>query len=703
MNTPNHLIQYAAIAALCGSLAMGCGKEKPAPTPGTSQVDPGKSEPVKAGLDRGAEEKEGTPAGGEARKERAQPELADKETGGAAADAIKTVKVVPEPKKPTPAGAKVNKAEWLADFSRLTPGPAVALGEGALSHEVLKFLPNSTLAIGVFTNPREMLGKFGYADVLAYYGDRAKDAIVQTTAMTGHNLLDLDSYAKMGIDITKPAGVATLDVTHDSTIALFMTLTSAEAFNTALDGMVKRLDKDMTLNREAVGDATMISPPGNDKYTRFLVRGNTAFIVIGPSAKTAASVIATQGAATSLGQANEFVAAIKPLSTTKDGFGWLNVKYFGAAENGMWRERSKVPSYRRGEYVALDALLNPITGMGVGFEVGEQSVEMVGFLPADKGSLYLTLLKNGATAAAFRGTEKVPAFAMAGNVDFGAYMALAEMMMEADGESMAEVRTQMKAMMGLDLDKDILGAFSGQISAIGDADLSNVNDEDAIRKSINGALAYGLTAPDKFKSVMATLLGLMKSQMGDMFPGQIDTATGRLTMPLPTGHTLVAGIFGDQALASSSEVMANRIAKPDSTTFVDNITHPGLKAFVSQKDNASVGILSQAIAAGYFMVESSFDDEEPDPNQQKMVDTLATMGHTGFSMKVEANGLSGRLAQFPTKKIKDVVLSLTKMANTLADASSPYDDRPSRGKESIVVHAKEKAPVPKAPEPVKAP
>ncbi|PIE17241.1 MAG: hypothetical protein CSA66_06315 [Proteobacteria bacterium] len=621
----------SSIAAL-GLVASGplaaCGGEKEQATPPAAKTEQATSGETKA-PNAAAGVKAAPGAGGKGEVTRPRRTI---DTGDAAApspatgagDAGAEVGAAALAKQRAPATASLQLG--------LTPGPAVEFG-GVAGAEAFAYLPASTVFAAAAASPKRALDAIGFDALKAEYSEPFTGLSRQVKADTGLDLLSPDAYAQLGIDVHAPVGVALLS--HDQeAFAVFATV----ADKAKLDETLKTLGAagKVTFTRTKVGDAEIVSAEGFDR-AHIVIRGRTVMAVVVDRHRGAgalAKAIAAQAPETSLSRAVEYTSAVAGLDFYDEAIVWANFGLVVKMQT-LRHGRSGRSARQAAENELFQRLVGPLGAVALGARLRDKAVEVAAFMPLPKDAWLSRLAKNiEGTPVVVAAADAEPLFLTTFRLDIPAYMEVVELAMKAEGGSLDEIKAGLKEMANVDVDKDLLGALSGEAGVVvtGDVDklFADRSGGGPDLSKVDGAFVLGLSNAAAMKAFLSKVAAM--EGVSDLV--QIDAASGIIKIPLPTGKIIEVRVAGDYLVASTMAGFADRVAARDgSKSFVASVTHPALKAALSRKDQAGLLVLPQLVVGAAFIqgtgsgLAPSYIDEEAkkDPKLAKKIEALKAL------------------------------------------------------------------------------
>lgn len=677
----NTRTMWMALAA-CGLVAGGCGKggDAPAPQPAAESVDGAAS--AAAGDDKG-DEKGDEPARG---PEEVQPRRGI-EAPAAAGDEAAT-------DDEAAAGDEAQAGPWL-------PGSALTVGADRFEGvEAFGFLPPRVAGLFVVRAPAAALRAMGYDALKEGLAPMAEMMSGMSVEATGHDLTDLATWSGLGIDLDGPMGVVSFG-SEPQSFALFAAFDDRAKLDAAITAAVARGAPDAELTKEVVGDAELLKVAGYDRSV-IVVRGETV-LVVGVAGREGAEAlgrsVATQAPASSFAMAKELHEAVGGLAFEPTALIWANAGLMGRV--ALDAEGDSEPELALGR-----ALVAPMKGLAIGLRIAERAAEASIFAPLPKDALLMRLIKNmSGLPVTFRATSETPLFAWAARWDPAVLVEALELTLAAGGESLDDVRGLAREAGGVDLDKDLFGAFSGEVEVVATGDLGRLIEEGP--QTMKGALVIGLSSPDALERLFAAVA------KNEALPGEVAFKEGEgFKLPLPGGGTLQVEVVGSRLVATNDPGFVARLSAAEGDGFVGALEHAELAAHLGRTDQASWTLLSQAITAAFFLLRSersgpwepaevtregegsperaaivekmaalraeldALQRQSREREQKMQQELLAKVGHFAQTTRVAAEGLHVQMGQYTT-------VPLAELALALAGASSvggPDPDRAEMGR-----------------------
>lgn len=529
----------------------------------------------------------------------------------------------------------------------LEPGtdPKAEAKPGALAAPAL---PGPFATAGLYAVPKgapfvlvgsakKVLDAIGYAGLLDKYGMMLGGVGEKLVEMTGKDFFKLASWGEIGIDLESPMGVFMPELATQAIITFVPLSDSAKLIAFATD-TAKKVEAPLT--SEKIGDATLFTVGDRDRNA-YLVNGSMLYAVTlmrGNGAAAIAKEILTRKQEDSIVSLPELKASLEGVGADEMGV-FVQLKSIlettmiaraespmklsldqmqasldaakksgdataiAAAEAALASEKEyvdKIEKRRAAELELAKAIVGELSVLAAGLDIGDISAEATVRLPLRDGGMLKGLLKNaGDMQPILKATKVEPLFALSGQVDPTAYLALIEKAMAADGDSLAEVRAMLSGKLGIDLDKDIIGALSGEIGFALTGDAATIMKAKEPQKELGGALVIGLKSDAGLKAIVAKVA----AQEGASEFLKWDEATSTLNVTLPQQKPVQVVFANNRLIASTDLETAARFA--GSETFVAGITNAKLKALLERKDLAALMTLSQSFMGGWMILGAS--------------------------------------------------------------------------------------------------
>lgn len=526
----------------------------------------------------------------------------------------------PEPVAEVKAGAEVPKL----------PGP--------FATNALRVIPKSAPFVFAFA-PKKILDGLGYASLLETYALLIAEPAGQMKELAGKDLWKLESWAEIGVDLDAPGGVFMIDLDTPAVVTFFR-LSAADKLEAFVKGLFDKMGRPVTF--EKVGEVT-VADLGRDRNA-LLLRGDTVFIVsklFGNGATAIAKELGARTEADSLMASTDLNAALDGLGAD-EAAAWVQLKAIADKTMAAKREEMAQPSYdalleeakktgdaeqlKRVEAVIAEAkadfernakrhaaevelqkaILGELSTVAVGLDLRPDGVEAKARVALAEGGKLRGILKNGSGVLPFLATTKSqPLMAFGGQLDIPTYLGIFEQMLAAEGdEGLAEARKGLKEQLGLDLDKDLLGAFSGEFGFSLTGTLAEMVAAKDPRQSLGGTLVLGL----KDAATVDTLAGILAKVAA--LPGaeealKWDAEKKTLTATGMTGSPITVGFVEGRLVASTDPAAGDNLKAGQG--WGESVSNAGLKALVGRTDLAGFFAVRQAFIGAWLFLAGGGD------------------------------------------------------------------------------------------------
>jgi|GEM_PF-3959542 len=486
----------------------------------------------------------------------------------------------------------------------------------------------------VVGSAKKMLDAIGYAGLLDKYGMMLGSVGEKLVELTGKDFFKLASWGEVGIDLESPMGIYMPELSTQAIIT-FVPLSDAAKLIAFVTETAKKVEAPLV--SEKVGDATLFTMGDRDKnaylvkgsllYAVTVMRGNGAAAIAKeiidrkeadsiaslPELKTSLEGVAADelGAFVQLKSILEKTMLARAESPMKLAMGEFEKQLEDAKKSGdaatVARVEAAIASEkeyfertekrRAAELEMAKAIVAEVSVLTIGLDISEVAAEATLHMPLADGGMLKGLLKNASDMQPIlKATKTEPLVALSFQVDPAAYLGLIEKAMATDGESLAEVRTMLTEKLGVDLDKDIIGALSGELGFALTGDAATLMKSKEPAAELGGALVIGLKSDAGLKAIVAKVA----AQEGASTFLKWDEATSTLNVTIPEQKPVQVVFTGNRMIASTDLDTAARLA--GSETFVAGVTNPKLKALLERKDLAALMTLSQSFVGGWMLL-----------------------------------------------------------------------------------------------------
>ena len=567
-----------------------------------------------------------------------QPEAKQEAPAGKAGEKPATIE------KGTPEGQPgegVVKSAPKDPLAEMFPDSVSAL----LDVPAIKFLPADTYVVGVVANPLDILMRAGWVKLTKKYGDIYEKGVAEVTQEIGYNLLSPEGLKEIGIATDKPMGFAWFSG-KDESLALFGTLTNADKFKTAVYSIAGRAHE--KLEPRMLGDALVLAPR-NDTEGCLILRGDTVIFSFSDRGDEKglelATRISTMNEKDSLANDESFKKFATDLKFGKDAAAYVNFTAIMKEVTGMmtdrksasenyaakevarlkaekadpatikeWEQRAKeeedwqkkYEKRRIAEQEMFAMLLDPMSTMALGAELGDTALKMKAYTALKPDSLYRRLSRNGEgsspLAKALNGRPMYFAHAW---LDVPAYMEVIEKVVATEGVTLEEAYTIAKAAAGIDVKADVIPLLSGEFGFAVTANLDAPMEEpEMFFKEVGGAVMLGVTDMEKTQ----TLLGRL-SDLAFVAPlVKSNKELGGYTITIPEWREVYVVVEGGYLVASTDASLFARLKEGKDGDFIAN-ANPALRTILLTEDNAAYWSMDMALFGMFFMGMSMKDWE----------------------------------------------------------------------------------------------
>lgn len=595
-------IMLPALCALAlASSTMACGKKDTPTAAGSDAASAPASDPAK-GPEEAAPRREPEPDKGEPQAERPSPDQPPAQPAGAVAP---------------PPGASPLSAPALAAVPK--GAPFVVVG-----------------------SPKKLLDALGYEGLIEAYGAMLGEVGAQMSEVTGKDLFKLASWAEIGVDLQAPAGVFMPDLRTEAVVT-FLGLSDGDKLVAFVSEAAKKAEA--PLSTEKVGDATLITLGERDRQA-WLVHGTTFYsvsVMRGNGAAALAKEILSRKADDAITTLPEFAQAVADLHADELGafvqlrmildqfvMGELDAPKMSTdhlerqleearknddkaevarleaaiADEKAWAERWE--KRRQAEAELVKSIVGELSTLAVGVDISDTAAEAQIKLALAEGGALRGLLKNASEAQPIlKASASEPLFLLSGQVDPKAYWSLIEKAMAAEGEDVAELRGALRERLGVDLDKDVIGALTGELAFALTGDMATLLKAEDPRAELGGTLLVGLSDSAGLKALLSKLAA---QEGADRF-AKWDEATSTLNITVPGQRAIAVTFQGDRLVASTETDIAARLGGGES--FVAKVENAALKALYERKDLAALFSMPQEFMGAWFIAMRSFDGYSP--------------------------------------------------------------------------------------------
>ncbi len=555
---------------------------------------------------------------------------------------------------PTPAPKPDDSAPEEGN-PRRDPEPAAApAASNTLAAAALGRAPKDAPFV-VTVHIKEVLSALGYSELLAKHGLMLAELSGPMVEVAGHNFFELESWAKIGIDLAAPAGFFGIDYQTNGGV-LFLGVSDRKVLESFILETAKKAGTEMTV--EKVGEHSLLSIAGENRGAVLLTEKAVYSINLfrGTGATEIAKAIATREVADSLLGSEEWKTLAsgvaspdggvyvrltellsRPLSDRDDTSRLVSeletrlaeAQKAGEAEivESLTRElgfMKESEAYTAKRSAAEQELFNKLTsGMSqvvAGLDFSPDGVDVDIRAPLAAGAVLTNLLKaSDGIVPIMKVAGSTPLFSIGGKVDVAAAVELLALMLATEGGDMAELRTELKSQFGVDLDTDILANLGGDIGFALTGDLAEILRSGDPATVMGGTFILGLKNPDALKAAFAKLAAV--PGMNEL--GTWDPATSSFSGKLPEGRSFVLSISGSWLVASTDPEAKGRME--GQASFLDTLGNPVLKSRLSKPGLGAYMQFQQGFVGGWLFMaaggRSSYSEPEApnEPEEKKKI------------------------------------------------------------------------------------
>jgi hypothetical protein len=447
----------------------------------------------------------------------------------------------------------------------------------------LLLLPRETLAVAVAANPTALLDRLGRERIVQRFRAFYEQGVAAVTGATGVNLLDPAQYREIGIDATKPLGIAWLDVERESG-ALFFSLGDAETLKTWLSALAGRFGQQ--LSTEVAGEALILCPQGDEELC-LVLRGGVGVLTFSGAGDeeglATARAIAAVTPEASIGRLPAFAEAAASLRFGRDVGAFLNVPALVRADAGL-----------------LADLLEPIGPIAFGLGLAERGVVLEGRAAIPEQSLLGRLFRPAAALPIAAALSEPPLWVSAVTSDPTAYRDLLGKALASEGESFGRFAEELAKETGIQLDRDVLSVLDGSLGlAVTGRIPEQTADEDAVAAALGGALVIGVKDPARATALLGKLRAL--PPLAPIF-GYSET-TKRYFLRVPDWKTIHLAVTDGAIAASTDAGFLDRFANGQAGTWLAT-AGPEQRALLTLEGASAVGYLDAGGPIGALLTPS---------------------------------------------------------------------------------------------------
>lgn len=318
-----------------------------------------------------------------------------------------------------------------------------------LGHPALAMLPDDTEVAVIVRDVRSLTELLRYDELRRKYASLLEPASAEVTKELGENLMVIDGFERIGIDASHPWGFAWID-SKDEVGCAFAKLDDPEAFKSWFYrlGALHRFD----VEAETEGDA-LILKNDDERDVVLVLTGGYVFVVVGD--RSAESVLQH---ARAIRPGKRSLAADPRFQRLKEREVPGDLALYVAAPRLV--EAFGVPSLG----VRAIPVVGDVDGAVLSASLGPKHASLRGFIGVDSERLLARALRAGDLARVHT-VDVGPAVVVAVHAEPEHLSAAFDAVVSLD-EDPARVRKKILRETGLDLDRDVFPALSGDAGFI---------------------------------------------------------------------------------------------------------------------------------------------------------------------------------------------------------------------------------------------
>lgn len=540
------------------------------------------------------------------------------------------------------------------------PGPPeetpVLAGAGFLA-----LVPGEAVAAAAAASPEALFARIGWAEIAVEFKDKLAPVRDATLKALGHDLLDVTTWTKIGIDSAKPIGAAWIDV-RDQVGAFYVGVSDPIAFEGTLRAAAVLARQEVTSRRVAGG---LVLSTERADWLQVVVRDGWAAIVVADSDSVAirtADRIAGLEEKHSLAANAGFKAAIADLDAGRDAAAWIDQKrtletvlsieaerqgrssdsYFkeqlaslrdsGAPpeEIKQWEDQAKyMEAWKKRErewHGVARKLLGPVETVTLGLRIEGESVAGRLHVRVGEDALLRQLVRNGkGRPAVLRALPESPFWMLTGTVEPKALWSLIGEIagIEDDKKDLDQLTGHVKSELGVDLEQDLLPLLTGEIGFAITGKLDEMANEDS-RPTFGGGVVIAVSDEAKVRELLARAAS--RPQLSRIVTEATEVGGWKASVPdLGTVWASVGG--GYIALGTTRDFVTG--VKGGGTSYLAKLDNLDLQALLSTEDVAGAwsmgtGFIAMAFFQGkeYGHAPRSEEDGPPSDAVRKVQDEI---------------------------------------------------------------------------------
>lgn len=647
MKSMPRIVGVLSILAL--AVPAACGKKDtpaaPDAAPTTTKAATGESKP---GGEEPAPRRDPEPDKGEPEKDKAEP---DKDKPG-----------TDEPERPASQVA-------VPDL----PGP--------FATSALAAVPKSAPLVFV-GSPKRFLDAIGYDQLRAKYGPMISQVGQQMVQVAGKDFFELASWAEIGIDLEGIAGGFMPDLQSESIVSFFAVSDSAKLLE-FLKGIAEKTE--MPLKTEAVGGATLIKVDDRDRNVMLLTDTHVFTVnkMRGNGAAAMAKELLDRPAAESIVSLPDLKATLTGLAADEVG-ALIQIRKILDMSLAMMAE---LGGSRGAELDFMKAIVSELSTMAVGLDISERAAEAtVKFGLSADGRLKKMVRNASDVQPLLKALDDEPLVLLSGQVDPKAYFALIEQAMATEGDDFAEMQEELEKELGIDLEKDVIGALTGEFGFALTGDVAELLAADDPESKLGGILLLGIQSDTALKALITTVTKM--PGIGAVL--KWDEAAGTLDINMPGRQAIRVSITDKRLVASTDPGALARLSGAE--TFAGKIANAKLKTLLERKDLAGLFTMQQRFVMTWMMARMAPGDEialPPDASAElkakhaelvkieaeikplrakveeaemkPIIDAFDKLGTLAEAVTIDDHGVRATIGFYPKASVTDTITSLIEL------------------------------------------
>lgn len=534
---------------------------------------------------------------------------------------------------PTPNGEQpTGQAAQQSAQKKATGGQSV-YSRAALTAAIPKDAPVVFVTTD-FTEIAKVLGREGLIKAFPVeYGEIRKE---MNQIYGDRDILDPAAWAEMGLDASKPMGLAILQ-TEPEAIAAYVHVSDQAKF----DAFVGPILTKAGAAPSTAGDKIRPMNSADDQYNQsYLIRKDDLAITLytrlkGDEGKAMAEKIAGLKQGDALTSRPEIGEAFDALAYGQQGAVWVDIvglmdsatrprKSYAVqvaeadleaaeaskdegriaeakanlAEEKSWSERRQKRQAKEMELIKL--AFKGLKGFAMGVTADGPTLGFKASLEMEPTSPLKAIFKKGeGVPMMVKALDTKPTLLSTGNIDAAALERYIDQLVTAAGEgvTLAMAKGMIQAQLGVDVNA-LIKQIQGEMGFAMTVDQSKLKGEET-PQAFGGAFLMRLTDPKGMTTTLNTLMA--RPELKSMVKA---TGEGMWEIPVPNYKTIYLGVVGDYVAVAPEKAFLDRVkAGDDSKSFTKGLTHAGLKATLTTPDAGQV-FINDSMFLGYMMMAS---------------------------------------------------------------------------------------------------